>query len=44
MLYAKESYNALQIFSNGKAPSNDGLSAEIYKCFWDLLGQQLTDS
>ena len=36
--------NALQKFSNGKAPDNKGLTVEFYKCFWDLLGQQLTDS
>lgn len=39
-----EFYNGLQKFSNGKAPGNNGLTAEYYKCFWDLLGQQLTDS
>lgn len=44
ILSLKEFYNALQIFSNRKAPGNDGLSDEFYKCFWDLLGQQLTDS
>jgi len=29
---------------NGKSPGNDGLTGEIYKGFWNLLGQQLTDS
>ena len=27
------------MFSNGKAPGNDGLTAEFYKSFWDLLGE-----
>ena len=37
-------YEARQMFSNGKAPGNDGLTAEFYKGFWDLLGHQLTDA
>ena len=31
-------------FLNGKAPGNDGLTAEFYKCLWNLLGQKLTNS
>jgi len=38
-----ECYEALQMFSNGKAPGNDGLTADFYKGFWNLLGHQLTD-
>ena len=37
-------YKALKKFPNGKAPGNDGLAAEFYKTFWNLLDQQLTDS
>ncbi len=44
VLSTQECYNALQTFSNGKSPGNDGLTAEFYKTFWDLLGQQLTDT
>ena len=38
----EEYYEVLQMFSNGKAPDNDGLAADFYKGFWDLLGHQLT--
>ena len=43
-LSLEECYEALQMFSNGKAPGNDGLTADFYKGFWDLLGHQLTDA
>ena len=43
-IFFKFSYQCVKKFSNGKAPGNDGLTAEFYKCFWNLLGQQLTDS
>ena len=39
-----ECYAALNKFPNSKAPGNDGITPEFYKCFWNLLGQQLTDS
>ena len=39
-----ECYKALQMFSIGKAPGNDGLTADFYKGFWNLLGQQFTDA
>ena len=32
------------MFCNGKAAGNDGLTADFYKGFWDLLGHQLTDA
>ena len=43
-LSIQECYSALLKFPNGKTPGNDGLTAEFYKTFWNLLGQQLTDS
>ena len=36
--------NALSKFPNGKTPGNDGLTPELYKKFWNLLGHLLTDS
>ena len=42
-LSIQECYSALLKFPNGKTPGN-GLTAEFYKTFWNLLGQQLTDS
>ena len=39
-----ECFNALKYFPNGKSPGNDGLISEVYKKFWPLLGQLLTDS
>ena len=39
-----ECCNALQLFPNGKAPGNNGLTADFYKGFWNLLGHQLTEA
>ena len=39
-----ECYEALQMFSNGKASGNHSLTADFYKGFWNLLGHQLTDA
>jgi len=39
-----ECYEALQMFSSGKASGNDGLTADFYKGFWNLLGHRLTDA
>ena len=43
-LSCAECYKALLMFPNSKAPGSDGLTAEFHKGFWNLLGQQLTDS
>ena len=40
LLTCAECFEALKKFPNAKSPRNDGLTAE----FWNLLGQQLTDS
>ena len=37
-------YGALRMFSNGKAPGNDGLTTDFYKGFLTLLGHQLTSA
>lgn len=34
---------AVQEMSAGKSPGLDGLSAEFYKCFWNIIGQDLYD-
>ena len=44
LLTCAECFEALKKFPDGKTPGNDGLTAEFYKTFWNLLGQQLTDS
>ena len=37
-------YASLKSFSKGKTPGTDGLTAEFYLSFWELLGQELVDS
>ena len=39
-----ECYAALNKFSNGNAPGNDGITPQSYQRFWNSLGQQLIDS
>ena len=39
-----ECYEARQMFSSGKTPGNDGVTANFYKDFWNLLSHQLTDA
>ena len=40
----KECKNILRTFSSGKSPGDDGFTWEFYKCFFDLLGQDLVNS
>ena len=44
LLSNNECFNALFKFPNGKRPRNDGLTPELHKKFWNLLGHLLTDS
>ena len=44
LLTKEECYVSLKCFSKGKSPSTDGLTAELYLSFWELLGQELVDS
>ena len=39
-----ECHASLKEFSKGKSPGTDGLTAEFYLKFWELLGQELVDS
>ena len=44
LLTKEESYASLKTFPKGKSPGTDGLTAEFYLSFWELLGQELVDS
>ena len=34
---------ALDTFDKGKTPGNDGIPAEFYKCFWNSVGELMTE-
>ena len=38
LLSIEEATKAIKTFKNNKSPGHDGLSAEFYKTFWDILG------
>ena len=40
-LTLQECHIALKSFANNKSPGNDGLSVELYRKFWSLLGIHL---
>ena len=44
LLTKKECFTSLKQFSKGKSSYSDGLTAEFYLTFWELLGQELVDS
>ena len=44
VLTKEECHASLKEFSRGKSPGTDGLTAEFYLKFWELLGQELVDS
>ena len=39
-----ECHASLKEFCRGKSPGTDGVTAEFYLKFWELLGQELVDS
>ena len=43
-LTVSECYNALKSFQKNKTPGNDGLTAEFYLAFWQILGKHLVAS
>ena len=43
-LTKEECHASLKEFSRGKSPGTDGLTAEFYLTFWELLEQELVDS
>ena len=44
LLTTEECYVSLKSFSKGKCPGTDGLTAEFYLSFWELLRQELVDT
>ena len=36
-----EAYNALKAMKGGKAPGDDGLTVNFYKCFWSILAPSI---
>ena len=40
-LTREELWEALSKLNNGRSPGSDGLTAEFYKAFWDVIGQDL---
>ena len=34
----------LQLFENNKSPGDDGLTAEFYKAFWNIVGNLMVES
>ena len=39
-----ECFKSLQLFENNKSPGDDGLTAEFYKAFWNIVGNLMVDS
>ena len=39
---SEEAFAALQGMANGKSPGSDGLPAEFYWAFWEVIGEDLT--
>ena len=44
LLTLQECANSLSHFKNNKAPGSDGFTIELYRSFWDAIGQLMVDS
>ena len=42
-LTAAECLKSLQLLENNKSPGDDGLTAEFYKAFWNIVGNLMVD-
>ena len=43
-LTAEECLKNLQLFENNKSPGDNGLTAEFYKVFWNIVGNLMVES
>ena len=43
-LTVAECLKSLQLFENNKSPGDDGLTAEFYKAFWNIVGKLMVES
>ena len=43
-LTVAECFKSLQLFQNNKSPGDDGLTAEFYKAFWNIVGNLMVES
>ena len=43
-LTVAECLKSLQLFENNKSPGDDGLTAEFYKAFWNIVGNLMVES
>ena len=43
-LTVDECLKSLQLFENNKSPGDDGLTAEFYKVFWNIVGNLMVES
>ena len=43
-LTAEECLKSLQLFENNKWPGDNGLTAEFYKVFWNIVGNLMVES
>ena len=43
-LTVAECLKSLRLFENNKSPGDDGLTAEFYKVFWNIVGNLMVES